>query len=64
MEEMWLARDKDNNLYLYNFKPHKVDEDWWGPIDLENTLPIDNSKFPEVKWSDEEPIKVKLVIDK
>lgn len=28
---MWLARDRDNNLYLYNFKPHKVDEDWWGP---------------------------------
>ena len=48
--EMWLARDKDNNLYLYNFKPHKVDEDCCGVINLVNTMPIDNRKFPEVKF--------------
>lgn len=34
-----------------------------GPIDLANTMPIDNRKFPEVQWSDEEPTKVKLVLD-
>lgn len=27
-------------------------------------LMIGSSIFPEVKWSDEEPTKVKLVIDK
>lgn len=27
-------------------------------------IELDNCLFPEVKWSDDEPTKVKLVIDK
>lgn len=61
MEEMWIARDKDGKLAMFNKKPFKDREQWivkgrfaWMPSYL----------FPEVQWSDEEPTKVKLMINK
>lgn len=63
MEEMWLARDKDGVLAMYELKPfkNKLTEQWilGGRWSL-----LRDNWFPEVKWSDEEPTKVKLVIDK
>ena len=61
--EVWLARDEDESLYLYyGQKPIKGLYNWFnGIIDYCN---IKKSLFPEVKWSDDEPTKVKLVIDK
>ena len=52
-------------LYLYNSKPYKYDTQWY-PNDLPNTgfICLADEYFPEVKWSDVEPTKVKLVIDK
>lgn len=62
MIDMWVARDKDNSLYLYiNKKPEKSDTIWDGYGEYAE---LDPRLFPEVKWSDEEPTKVKLVIDK
>ena len=63
VQEMWLARDEDELLYLfYNKKPIKSAHSWhnWSTDYLE----IKNSLFPEIKWSDNEPTKVKLVIKK
>lgn len=61
---MWLARDKSEILFLYvsNKKPKKEDEYWscYGG----DCIAINNSLFPEVKWSDKEPTKVKLIIEK
>ena len=63
MEEMWLARDKDGELIMYEREPlkDKLVEQWtlggWFGFLPENL-------FPEVQWSDEEPTKVKLVIEK
>ena len=62
MEEMWLARDKDGKLIMYEKNHSKINLQ-------SNGHWVDGSdfylkKFPEVKWSDEEPTKVKLVIDK
>ena len=63
INEMWLARDKDGDLTMYENKPfkNKLAEQWscggWYEF-----LPKD--WFPEVQWSDEEPTKVKLIIDK
>ena len=61
--ERWVARDKDGTLCLYwgENPPTKIDTLWDYNSDYEE---IDGSLFPEVKWSDEEPTKVRLVIDK
>ena len=65
MEEMWLARDKDGSLYLFiGGKQNKYSSTWQNSMAKEIVMMIDNSLFHEVKWSDEEPTKVKLVIDK
>ena len=61
--EMWLARDKDGKLAMYENKPFKGDrEGQWSLGGEWDFLP--ENWFPEVKWSDDEPTKVKLVIEK
>ena len=63
MEGMWLARDKDGTLTLFFcIEPHKGNIEWWPNTD--SYISIDENLFPEVQWSDEEPTKVKLVIEK
>lgn len=63
INEMWLARNKDGDLAMYENKPFKskLAEQWicsgWFEF-----LPKD--RFPEVQWSNEEPTKVKLIIDR
>ena len=41
----------------------KKEETVWG-ADYDTYVEIDGSLFPEVKWSDNEPTKVKIIIDK
>ena len=64
MKDMWLARDMDDTLWLFiNKKPIKQEDEWQNSNNL--FLSIDDDLlFPEVQWSDDEPTKVKLVIDK
>lgn len=63
-QEMWLARDENENLYLHDTKPKKdTRRGIWTSLELYPYL-IFPDKFPEVQWSDEEPTKVKLVIEK
>ena len=62
-QEMWLARDEDGSLWLYEHKPQKYNEIWLYRFS-EPVIPVDKSLYPEVKWSDDEPTKVKLLIDK
>lgn len=48
---MWVARDKDNELYLYRDKPTKVmasDTIVWLATSF-NTIHIDSDLFPSVK---------------
>ena len=65
--EAWLARDYNGSIYIYTEKPQKLLETWFvrglGFMKLDD-MKLDDSLFPEVQWSDEEPTKVKLVIDK
>ena len=62
--ELLAARDKDGMICLFSIEnpPKKVDSCWAN--DLGEFIEIDGSLFPEVQWSDAEPTKVKLVIDK
>ena len=62
--EMWLARDSDDTLQLIiDVKPVKLQFMWGYPMDGDS-IELDSSLFPEVQWSDDEPTKVKLIIDK
>lgn len=60
---MYLARDKDGDLYLYQKRPVKYDglEAWVSEDYFENLAKLDPSLFPDVKWEDEEPTEVELV---
>ena len=64
MEEiMWLARDRDEELWLFSQKPSKLKGSWASILGTRRgELP--STMFPEVKWSDDEPTKVKLEIVK
>ena len=62
--EMWLARDENGNLYLHDTKPTKDKKRGiWESLELWPYLIYPDS-FQEVQWLDEEPTKVKIVIDK
>ena len=54
---MWIARDKDGSLWLYEQEPLGKDSQSWiaAIIGKNERLDIDEDWFPEVKWEDEEP---------
>ena len=62
--ELLAVRDKDGMICLFSIEnpPKKVDSCWAN--DLGEFIEIDGSLLPEVQWSDEEPTRVKLLIDK
>ena len=59
--ELWAARDMDGKLFLYKLKPLKDKFVWYSPC---FSLVLASASFPEIKWSDEEPTKVKITIEK
>ena len=62
--EMWLARDENNDLYLYyGYEEPYKDKTHWDSL-TSDYLELNDDMFPEVKWSDDEPTKVKLIIEK
>ena len=61
--EMWLARDKDDRLHVYRGEKPKRFLKTWSILSFD-VSPLPRQWFPEVQWSDDEPTKVKLVIDK
>ena len=64
--EAWLARDYNGSIYIYTEKPQKLLETWFvrGLCFMKlDDMKLDDSLFPEVQWSDDEPTKVKLVIE-
>ena len=59
---MWVARDKDNELYLYRDKPIKRTDNIiskWITTSF-NVIHIDSDLFPSVKWEDKEPTRVTI----
>lgn len=60
--DLWIARNKNESLFLFvEEKPYK-EGDWWEIFSYQY-FTMDNSLFPEVQWSDEEPTRVRLVIE-
>ena len=56
----WVARDDDGSLYMYTAKPQKR-RDYWHAAGV-GYMKLDDSLFPEVQWSDEEPKEIRLSI--
>lgn len=55
----FIARDKNNNLYLYSNKPWKDEIDW----DYEDrTTPVFAELFKFVKWEDEESYSIDEIL--
>lgn len=58
---MWVARNKDGWLELFNSKPIRGDEFWYTDSrDDCDSMPIDSSLVTGLKWEDE-PIEVEIV---
>ena len=48
---MYLARDKNNDLYLFDKLPHRGKECWWAESGVDGTyLRLGNAGFTEVTW--------------
>ena len=61
---MYIARDKNNDLYLFNELPGRGNECWWAPSGVDGTyLRLDKSLFPEVTW-DSGLLKVEIEVPK
>lgn len=62
----WIARDDDNELYIYKKKPYK--EIWLGQWRSNEAFRLFyDFLLPEgtnPQWSDDEPIEVELKIEK
>ena len=58
---MWIARDEDYALYLYEEKPIKGADAWVAnPATTGGFSAIDTKFFPEVTWNDGEPREIVL----
>lgn len=50
---MWIARDEDGSLWIFEEKPYKDRRYGW--YSNSTNYPINEELFPDVKCSDEEP---------
>lgn len=57
--KVWLARDKGGALWLYQSIPN-IDADEW--FCKASCCKIDSSKFPSVKWEDDEPTEAYITL--
>ena len=61
----WIARDESGELYLFGEKPQKGFSVWLADVNpLGCCRRLDDALFPVVQWSDEEPTRVKITIEK
>lgn len=71
----YIARDKDDSLYVYNQKPEKIRKPWekssevWEIVEYEvgvsriGDLTVFNLLFPMIKWSDEKPALISELLN-
>lgn len=59
---MYLARDKNGDLYLFDGRPRKGNDCWWAESGVDGTyLKLNSALYPEVSW-DSEPLPVGLIL--
>lgn len=54
---MWIARDADGSLWIFEEKPYKDKHVWYNDS---TNYRINERLFPKVKWEDEEPRELVL----
>ena len=59
--KVWLARDKDGKLYAYSERPNKMVTYRWVDRGF-NSFELDCTKFPSVKWEDDEPTEAYITL--
>lgn len=64
MKTLWLARDEDGSLYLFNNKPIKGERCWISSqYGTEyDVLEVQKDLFPEITWDDDDPVEVELTV--
>ena len=60
--KMWIARDKNGALHLFEEKPSLRYQRWWGKTTIYECQ-IDTSLYPEVTFENS-PMEVELVLKK
>lgn len=68
-EYKWIAKDRDGDLWIYTNEPKKEDDGHWRDCSSKSLSfePLDifkNSLFTEIKWEDEEPIRIDDYVDR
>ena len=53
-EWKWIARDKDGEAFIYEYKPYKIASLWNFDDGVHDPLRHDNH-FQFIQWEDEEP---------
>lgn len=59
---VWLARDKDGDLFIYSSAPFKGECIWSPQSPNIHTMELKSDKFPTVKWEDDEPIEAYITL--
>lgn len=60
--KVWLARDKDGDLFVFSSAPFKVERVWSPQSPNINTMELKSDKFSSVKWEDEEPTEAYITL--
>ncbi|WP_156096920.1 hypothetical protein [Veillonella montpellierensis] len=53
----FLARDKDNRLYVYTKRPKKKDE-YWDSVGILERLKFSDELFADIRFEDKEPLNI------
>ena len=57
---MWIARDKNGELWMFKKKPDRMIHTWCVESITDVSIRLPKQIFPEVQWSDEEPRELVL----
>lgn len=58
--KVWLARDKDGELYVYSInRPIKILDCWFSSF---SGYLGESKKFPSIKWGDDEPTEAYITL--
>lgn len=62
MKELWIARDKNGELYLYKVKPIRSEDVFYSPeYDfLDDYFRLPNDSYPEITWFNS-PKKLEII---